>query len=68
MEGSKGIPACPKYPFLPGLGLAGKRLLSEVPYNLVSFYYNNRKNGFYVNVEKKIFSYFVFWGMPAGQL
>ena len=35
MEGNKGIPACPKYSLLPGLGLTGKRVLSELPYKLV---------------------------------
>ena len=35
MEGNKGIPACPKYPLLPGLGLAGKPVLSELLYKLV---------------------------------
>ena len=35
MEGNKGIPACPKYRPLPGLGLAGKPVLSELLYKLV---------------------------------
>ena len=35
MEGNKGIPACPKYPPLPDLGLAGKPVPSELPYKLV---------------------------------
>ena len=36
-EGSKGIFASPKYPLLRCLGLAGKSLLSELPYNLVPY-------------------------------
>ena len=35
MEGNKGIPAYPKYPPLPDLGLAGKPVPSELLYKLV---------------------------------
>ena len=35
MEGNKGIPAGPKYPPLPDLGLAGKCVPSELLYKLV---------------------------------
>lgn len=34
MEGNKGIPAYPKYPPLPDLELAGKRVSSELLYKL----------------------------------
>lgn len=35
MEGNKGIPAGPKYPPLPDLGLAGKPVHSELLYKLI---------------------------------
>ena len=55
MEGNKGIPAGPKYPPLPDLGLAGKPVHLELLYKLVP---SNRKNRLYVNVENKKFYFF----------
>ena len=46
MEGNKGIPASPKYPPLPDLGLAGKRVLSELLYKLVPSTYIIEKIAF----------------------
>lgn len=47
MEGNKGIPACPKYPFLPDLGLAGKPVTSELLYKLVPSTNIIEKNRFF---------------------
>lgn len=63
MEGNKGIHACPKYSLLPGLGLAGKPVLSELLYKLVPSTYIIEKIACMWTWKIKNFIFSSFYGI-----
>lgn len=63
MEGNKGIPAGPKYPPLPDLGLAGKPVHSELLYKLVPSTYIIEKIACMWTWKIKNFTFSSFYGI-----